>query len=130
MLNSVEYTPLIPLGDWRIWVRQSPWNTWPKIPWNAISATSATLGNITSNNITPAANNAYDIWLSSKRYNNIYSTEINTTTATIWTATVGTLDTTVLTITSTNIVQSSAETQDSYLEVVINGVTYKLLLAS
>lgn len=130
MQNNVDYIPLIPLGDGRIGIRQSPWNTWPKIPWNAISATSATLGNITSNNIVPSANNAYDIGLSANRYNNIYCTELDTTTATIWTATIGTLDTTVLTITSTNIVQASVEVQDSYLEVSINGVTYKLLLAS
>lgn len=147
---DVESAPLLLPQEGRIWVTQKPWSTWPKIPWSSISSADTSLGNITSNNIVPVTNNAYGIGTTSKRYANIYSTAVETTTITAdsWTidtfesenatienltaqtAAIGTAQFWVVTINSSNTVQTAATASDSYINITLNWTTYKLLLAS
>ena len=119
-MSNVDYWPLLVPADWRIWVTQIPGNTWPKIPWSSVSATTSSLGNVTTGSINPISDNNYNIGSGSRKYNTVYATTINASTIAMWD----------INITTTSNVIVAVVAQDRYIEIDINWTTYKLLLAA
>ena len=116
--NNIISTDLLQPQDGRIWITQKPWNTWPKIPWNAISSTVTSMWNITTGNVTPVSNNSKNLWTSSLKRNTVYATTLNASTLAMG----------AITITSSSSVTTAAIAQTDYINITINWVTYKLLL--